>query len=160
MRVFLLIRQIFADILHSDERMHLDAELLANFHDRGLARGRADLAAVDRNEHIGHLHIRAAFQHRHGFADRGACGNYVLNDNDTVPVLRLVANDAAALAVVLCLLAVEEKGLINPVIAGKRAGNRGRQRDALVRRAEHRVEIAADRLLDERRVKLAQAGIL
>ena len=61
---------------------------------------------------------------------------------------------------ILGLLAVEEEGLVDAVVASERAGNRGRQRDALVSRTKHRVEVVADRLLDHCRVELAQTGIL
>ena len=61
---------------------------------------------------------------------------------------------------VLGLLAVEEERLVDTVVAGERTGNRGRERNALVRRAEHGVEVIAYGLLDESRVELAQTGVL
>ena len=160
MCVLLLICKILTDILHGNERVDLDAELLADLHNGGLVRVLADLTAVYRNEHIGNLHICAALEHRHGLTDSGACGDYVLDDDNAVTVLRLVADDIAALAVVLGLLAVEEERLVDAVIAGQRTGNRGSKRDALVRRTEHCVELIADGLLDQSCVKLTQTGVL
>ena len=50
MCVLLLICKILTDILHGNERVDLDAELLADLHNGGLARVLADLTAVYRNE--------------------------------------------------------------------------------------------------------------
>ena len=109
MCVFLLICKVLTDILHGNERVDLDAELLADLHNGGLVRVLADLTAVYRNEHIGNLHICAALEHRHGLTDSGACGDYILDDDHAVAVLRLVADDIAAFAVVLGLLAVDRR---------------------------------------------------
>ena len=114
MSILLLIRKILADILHGDKCVHLDAELLADLHNSGLARVLADLTAVYRNEHIGNLHICAGLQHRHGLADSGACGDYVLDDDNAVAVLRLVADDIAAFAMVLASLRLKKNGLSMP----------------------------------------------
>ena len=160
MCVLLLICKILTDILHGNERVDLDAKILADLHNGGLARVLTDLTAVYRNEHIGNLHICAALEHRHGLTDSGACGDYILDDDHAVAVLRLVADDIAAFAVVLGLLAVEEERLVDTVIAGQRTGNRGSKRDALVRRTEHCVELIADGLLDQSCVKLTQTGVL
>ena len=160
MCVLRLVREVLTDVLNGYEGVHLDAEFLTDLHDSGLAGVLADLAAVDRDEHIGYLDVRAALEHRHGLTDRGACGDNVLDDDDAVAVLRLVADDAAALAVVLRFLAVEEERLVDAVVAGERTGNRGRERNALVCRAEHRVEVVAYRLLDESGIELAQTGVL
>ena len=61
---------------------------------------------------------------------------------------------------VLGLLAVEEERLVDAVVAGECARNRGSKRDALIRRTEHCVELIADGLLDQSCVKLTQTGVL
>ena len=80
---------------------------------------------------------------RQCLADRGAGGDHVIDDQHA-PALQRRADQAAALAVRLGFLAVECQ---RQVAAAARvlAGQRGRQRDALVGRAEQQVEVQACR---------------
>ena len=94
-----------------------------------------------------HLDLGCTGEHGHGFAHGGAGGDHVLDDDDLVAVLGFIADQAAALAMILFFLAVEEKRAYQAVVArqGRRSGRH--QRNALVGRAEHRVKpVTADSL--------------
>lgn len=89
-------------------------------------------------------------------AHGGAGGDDVFDDNNFIAVLRLVADEAAAFAVVFLFLAVEEVGLRDAILVIEGRGGGCGKRNTLVRRAEHGGEIFADGLLDERCVELAE----
>ena len=144
------------DVRHGDDGVDVDAELLLDLHDGGLAGMLADLAAVDRDEHIRDAHLGSGLQDRNGLAHSGAGGDDVLDDDDAVAVLRLVADQGTAFAVVLGLLAVEEVGLVDVKVAGERPCCGGDQRDALVGRAEHRVEVIPAVVHDALGIELAE----
>lgn len=144
------------DVLDGDDSVDLDAELLVDLHDGGFAGNLAYLAAVDGDEHIVDFHIAAAVEDRHGLAHGGAGGDDVFDDNNFIAVLRLVADEAAAFAVVFLFLAVEEVGLRDAILVIEGRGGGCGKWNTLVRRAEHGGEIFADGLLDERCVELAE----
>ncbi len=68
----------------------------------------AYLAAVDGDEHIVDFHIAATVEDRHGLTHGSAGGDDVFDDNNFIAVLRLVADDAAALAVVFASLRLKK----------------------------------------------------
>ena len=95
--VLRLFFEILIDVGNGDDGMNVDAKLLLDLHDSGLACVLSNLAAVDRDEHIRDGHFGCALQNRNGFADSGAGGDNILDDDDAVAVLWLVADQAAAL---------------------------------------------------------------
>ena len=85
------------DVSDGDDGMNVDAKLLFDFHDSGLACVLANLTAVDRDEHIRDGYLSCALQNRNGLADSGAGSDNVLDDDDAVAVLWLIADQVAAL---------------------------------------------------------------
>src|SRR5699024_818299 len=116
--------------------MNTDTKFFSDFHDRCFASRLADLAAVDRDKHIGYLDIGATLKHRHGFTNGGTRCDNIFNDDNAVTVLGLIADDAATLTVVFGFLSIEEERLINAIIARQCTRNRSGKRDALISRAE------------------------
>ena len=148
------------DVSDGDDGMNVDAKLLFDLHDSGLACVLADLTAVDRDEHIRDGYLGCTLQNRNGLTDSGAGSDNVLDDDDAVAVLWLIADQVAAFTVVLCLFAVKEVRFVDVIFSCQSAGCGGCQRNTLVSWAEHCVKVVAAVFHDALCIELAQGGNL
>ena len=93
----------------------------------------------------------------HRLADSGACGDNVLDDYDLLAGSGNVANEYAALAVILNLFSVEEEGNVETLLGEcNRRGNR--ERDALVCRTVENRLLLAETLEVCLRIEFTESG--
>ena len=117
------------------------------------------LAPVHGDEHVFRLRARCCEQ-GHCLAHGGTRGDNILDDDDAIALLGLVAHECPALAVILRLLAVEEEGLVDAVLPGEGGGGHCHERDPLIGRAEHGVERARALLVDKGGIERAERRYL
>ncbi|MNE71260.1 hypothetical protein D3C80_1671170 [compost metagenome] len=115
---------------------HRNTEVALHFLDRRQLAVTA-LLAVQRDQHASSLGL-LALDDLHDFADRGASGDHVVDDQHVAG--QWCADQAAAFAVSLGFLAVEAPRQVTVMMLGQGHGGGRRQRDALVRRAKQHVE--------------------
>ena len=131
----------FEDLLHVGDGEHREAE----FGFDGLHRGRVGilglLHAVHAQYQADDLDVRLGLELRDDLAHSGAGGHHVIDEQDLHAVRKLRADHHAAVAMVLLLLAVEGVADLHAMGGRQRDGGGHAQRDALVGRAEHGVDV-------------------
>ena len=129
------------DLAHVGDGEHREAEF--GFH--GLHGGHVGVLGLlhaVHGEHETHdLDVRLGLEFGDDFAHGGAGGHHVVHEQHLHAVGQRGANHPAAVAVVLLLLAVEGVSDGHVVAGGQRDRGGYGQRNALISRAEHRVDV-------------------
>ena len=131
------------DLAYRNDRISLYTEILIKLLDSSLFT-LAALHAVYRHDKALYLYVSGAEKQWERFSYSGSCSYYILSDEYLVTILKLVADHAAALAVVLLFLAVKAVAHVHAVLGSKRYRRCDCQRDALVRRSEKDLRFRID----------------
>ena len=107
--------EVVDDIVDGNDGVYGEAVFLGDFF-HSAHFGLTSFHAVYHDDNAGNLCVFEGLHGSKAFADCGACGDNVLNDDDLFAVLRNETDENAAFAVVLCFLAVEEEGNVDVVL--------------------------------------------
>ena len=103
------------------------------------------------------LYPRRRTQDRQRFPHGGAGSGYILDNQNSLSIARLMADEAAALSMVLQFLAIKGERDIPAMLPRQRHGRRHRQRDSLVSRPKQRVIAPRQMPLNCPGIKIAEA---
>ena len=106
--------EVVDDIVDGNDGVYGEAVFLGDLFHRAHF-GLTSFHAVNHDDNAGNLCALEGLHGSKAFADCGACGDNVFNDDDFFAVLRNEAYEYAAFAMVLCFLTVEEEGNVDVI---------------------------------------------